>query len=354
MTAFFTVAAHAGEIENEQLETLGGDMISDAVPDSAQLDGMEITDALDSENTFRSLFERAKGGLTDALLAGAKSALAVVSVAAICSLGGAIFPDGGEINYAELAGVIAIASLSAAGFKSYISEAQTVMSDMNAFSKALLPTLAAAASASGAVTSSAVKFAASALFADIFITVTSDIVMPLIYALFAVSVCSCAVGSAALDKVAGAIKKAIKLILTVIALAFTVYVSLSGIVSETADAAAVKVTKSVVSSALPVVGGMISDAAGAVLAGISTLKSAIGIFGVTVICATCITPFLHLGAGFLIYKAAAMFAECVAGARVSKMTDAIASVYAAILGTIGADAIVIFFAIISLVRTVSG
>jgi len=353
MSLLLVLPAHAADIEDEQLDALGGDELVEAVPDSAELGEMGIMDALETEHSFLALFKRVKKNVSDAAFAGVRNALAIISTAALCAVAGTIFTKNSGINYVDLTGVLTVGSISAGGVTSFISQAAAVIGDLNAFSKALLPTLAAAATASGAVTSASAKLAASALFMDIFITISLDVVMPLIYALFALSLCSCAVGGMGLDSAVGVIKRVIKAVLTTMTLLFTVYISISGVVSETADAAAVKVAKSVISSSLPIVGSMISDAASTVLSGLTVLKSAVGIFGMIVVCGVCIMPFIYLAVNYLLYKAAAFFAECVSGSGVAKMIDATASVYAAILGTIGVDAIMIFFSIISFIRTVT-
>ncbi len=59
---------------------------------------------------------------------------------------------------------------------------------------------------------------------------------------------------------------------------FTGYLTLSGAVSTSADALTVQATRSAV-GAMPVVGRILSDAAGSVLAGAGVVKNAIGVFG---------------------------------------------------------------------------
>ena len=74
---------------------------------------------------------------------------------------------------------VAVISVKEAG--SFIGLGRETILDLDEFSKALLPTLSAAAAAGGAVTSAAAKCAAVMLFADITITVTRNVLLPLLY-----------------------------------------------------------------------------------------------------------------------------------------------------------------------------
>lgn len=68
----------------------------------------------------------------------------------------------------------------------------------------------------------------------------------------------------------------LKTILTV----FTTYMTVTGVVSGTTDAAALKATKVTISSVVPVVGGILSDASEAVLVSAGLMKNAAGIYGI--------------------------------------------------------------------------
>ena len=54
--------------------------------------------------------------------------------------------------------------------------------------------------------------------------------------------------------------------MTGMTIAFTAYINLTGLISGSADAAAIRTAKTLISTVLPVVGGIASDASSAVLA----------------------------------------------------------------------------------------
>ena len=90
----------------------------------------------------------------------------------------------------------------------------------------------------------------------------------------------------------------LKTILTV----FTTYMTVTGVVSGTTDAAALKATKVTISSVVPVVGGILSDASEAVLVSAGLMKNAAGIYGILAVLAVFLSPFLKIGVHYLILK----------------------------------------------------
>jgi stage III sporulation protein AE len=83
---------------------------------------------------------------------------------------------------------------------------------------------------------------------------------------------------------------------------FTGYISITGIVSGSADAAMLKATKLTISGMVPVVGNILSDASEAVLISAGIMKSAVGIYGLLAVIAMWIGPFLEIGIHYLLLK----------------------------------------------------
>ena len=73
-------------------------------------------------------------------------------------------------------------------------------------------------------------------------------------------------------------------------LVFTGFLSVTGAATSAADALSTQLTRTAIATAVPVVGSIISDAAGTVLAGAGMLKGAIGVFGLLAVLAICLTP----------------------------------------------------------------
>lgn len=348
--------AHAYSAQEKQAAALDIAGLEEALPDSAEdvLGGEKITEGIDAEGVLKRLIQSGKAHMGEILRSSVISAAVLVFAAMLCSAASSIVKVKGlgELDYITLVGVIAVAALSFGGIRSFTSAATEVIDDMASFSKVLLPTITAAATAGGATASATAKYAAVTMFMDILISVINSLILPLIYAYMAAGIAAAAFGGDGLEGAASLIKWAATNILTVIVIAFTVFITVSGIVSGTADAAGIRLTKTVLSTALPVVGSIISDAAGTVLTGAVALRNAVGVFGLLAVAAICLVPFMKLGINYLIYKAASLLAASVADKNISKAIGSVSAAIGIALGAAGACAVMLFFSIISVMKAV--
>ncbi len=341
------------EIQANQIEALDTDELEDALPQEASqtLEGLEVTDSLDFQSGLKKLYKGIESNIGGILTGGLKSAAVILMIAIFCSTVNAAFEGGAK--YALLAGIMAISAVSVLNINTFVGLGSKTLDDMNTFSKMLLPTLTAAATASGAVTSAAAKYAATTLFLDVLMTVSKNVVVPLIYAYTATSIAEAALGGDSLSGASNLLKWLAKTIMTIMMLLFVAYLSLTGVISGATDAVTARALKTTISTVLPVVGGIISDAAETVLAGANILKNAVGIFGLLAVAAMCLVPFLRLGVNYLLYKAAAGVAGAVSDGRIAKLVGAVGTAFGMMLGLVGASAMMLFISIISVVKFVS-
>lgn len=172
----------------------------------------------------------------------------------------------------------------------------------------------------------------------------------MVYLYIAVTAATAALGSKGIAAIAGFMKKGVKGAMTAILLVFTGYLTLSGAAAGAADATALKATRMAISSMVPVVGGILSDATETVLTGASAIRSGIGIFGTLVILGFCVVPFLYLGVQYLVYKLVAMLASVLYQGVISDLIDQIGAAFGLVLGMLGSCALLV---LISLIGTIS-
>jgi stage III sporulation protein AE len=199
-----------------------------------------------------------------------------------------------------------------------------------------------------------VKYAAAALFLDVLINAANTLVFPLICAYLAAAIAQSALGDERLTGSVKLLKWACRTIMVALVTAFTLYLNLTGIVASSGDALASKAAKTALSAALPVVGSIISDAAGSIVSGAGMIRSAVGVFGLIAVLCVCLLPFLRLGVRYLVFKAAAALSSVIGGGRLSRLIDAVGDACGMILSLVGVEAIFIYISIISLVKAVSG
>jgi stage III sporulation protein AE len=340
---------------NEQSSALGADRLPDALPDSAGelMRGIGVSDSTDPQSGLAKILNGAKKYISGAITGSLAACTSIILISIAVGVFKSAFPEaagGTHGNYAVLAAVLAISGIALARVGNFIGLGETVLQELETFGGTLLPVISAAAAASGEVTSAAVKYSASMLVINVMMRAMRSMVMPLIYAYCAVSVADAAVGDGTLSGVSDFIKWLCKTILTVFSVVFISYITLSGVVSQTADAMAVKAARVAISTTLPVVGGILSDAASTVLSGAQILKNATGIFGMLAIIAICIVPFLKLGINYLVFKAAGSVSGTVADARISKLIGNISTAFGMTLAMTGVCALMLFVSLVTSVN----
>ena len=83
---------------------------------------------------------------------------------------------------------------------------------------------------------------------------------------------------------------------------FTGYISITGVISGTVDASALKATKLTISGIVPVIGKVLADTSETILVSAGIMKNAAGVYGVLAIIAVFIGPFLEIGIQYLLLK----------------------------------------------------
>ncbi len=176
------------------------------------------------------------------------------------------------------------------------------VSEMTEYGKLLLPVLTGALAAQGGVTSSAALYSTTMLFSAILTTLIVKLVVPMLY----IYLCLSIVAAFSTDDLIQNLKKFIKWLITwslkIVLYLFIGFMGITGVVSGTADASAIKVLKLSISGMVPVVGGIISDASESILVGASVMKNTAGIYGILAIVSVFIGPFLKIGVQYILIK----------------------------------------------------
>ena len=341
--------------EGDDVFGIESEKLLEAVPDSAQdlMEDIELSSNTDFGGALERIVRSSVEQLGSSVRGVVKSAVLILTAAVICGVVGVLYSPGGGIDALRLAGVLSVATIAAGDISTCVGLGRSMITELSEFSKVLLPTLTAASAVSGAVSSAAAKYAAAALFMDVLISCVENILLPLVYAYIAAVIAECAVGGEGLAGATSFLKWLTTSLLTVIVLAFVVYLSVSGLVTGAADAATVRIAKTAISTTLPVVGGIISDAASTVLVGASVMKSTVGAFGMLAVAAVCLVPVLRLACHYLLYKGAAKLSSAIAGGALASAAGGISGAFGMVMGAMGACAMMMFFSIISFVQAVS-
>ena len=283
-----------------------------------------------------------------------RGAASVLLVVILIGMAEGFSPDSGNkgISFLSMVGALSISLLTAGSLDTLIGLGADTIRDLTLFSKALLPTLAAATATSGAMVTATVQQVTTVFLVDVLLNLISSFLLPLVYLYIGALTASCCMQDSRLGTVAEALRKGLTWVLTIVLIGFTVYLSMVHIVSGATDATKVKLAKTAISGAVPVVGKIIADAAETVLAGAGMLKNTVGIFGMLAIFALCIHPFVQLGVQYLLYKFTAFLAGVIGSPGLCKLVDGLGSAFGLVLGMTGASALLLLVSVLASIAAV--
>ena len=338
-------ASYADSIDTKSVEN--------ALPEEVKELSGDLSDAGDTESFFNRLSDTIVKELKENMGDILKKAVNVIIVAVICAVLG-MFGNDKTPELVSLCGCAAITIICVSDTNSYISLGTKTVNDISSFSKILLPAMCTASAACGEISSAAVRYAASALFMDVFISVAQNLIIPFVYAYLAVSIASAAFNNGILASVARLFKWVSTSLMTLLSLGFTAYISVSSAIASGGDKLASKIAKTTISTALPVVGGIISDAASSVVAGAEIVKNTLGAFGMIAVLSFCISPLIIIGLNYLAFKAASACTSALKLPQISSLTQSVGGAFGMLLGLIGCCGVMMFISLISCMRAVVG
>lgn len=176
---------------------------------------------------------------------------------------------------------------------------------------------------------------------------TERVILPLILAYTAMLSAYAALGNEGLKRVAGILKWTANGLLTLLLSGFVFYLTVTGAVAGNADALTQKAAKTALSGMVPVVGGILSDAAETVVAGAGIVKGSLGVVGLLVVLCICLMPFLRLGLHYIVYKITAALVSLVAVGHAASLVDTLSSSFALMMGTVAGGGLILYISIIT-------
>lgn len=348
--------AFGAELPEEYRTIAGLEELENAVPPEAKdvLSDYDFQNGGDADTIVSRLGQQIVRILRIHFSGAARSGAAVLTVAILCGVAAAFFPDGKAPGYVNLAGVLAIAAAVLTDSGSFLQTGVQTLERLQDFSAVLMPCLAVAAAAGGAAVSASAKYAATMLFMNALLLLCNRVFVPLISMYLACIVAQSAFQSSAFSAMAGVIKWLCVTGMTLLVVGFTAYLSISGVIASSGDMVTTRFAKAAISTALPVVGRMVSDAASTVMAGMSLVKSTVGVFGVIAVVCVSLTPFVSMGLRYLLFKMAAAAAGIFPDNRFTGLIDGVGTAFGLMMAMTGTGALIMYISLISFIKAVTG
>jgi len=252
----------------------------------------------------------------------------------------------------ETAGTVTIAALLLLSTNSMIHLASDTVLEIGNYGKLLLPVMTAALAAQGGISGSAALYAGTALFTTLLQSAMSNLLVPGIYLYLALSIGNSATGEDLLKKAGDLLKDFLSWSLKILMIIFTSYLGLTGVISGTTDAAALKAAKVTMSSFIPVVGGILSDTSEAVLISAGLMKNAAGIYGILAVLALFLHPFLQIGVHYLFLKLTGAVCTVFGSSRITGSIASFSSAMGLLLGMTAAASIMVLISTVCFMKGV--
>ena len=260
-----------------------------------------------------------------------------MTVVILCQLAQSICEEKGR-TAAAITGALAITACCGADLNTLIGLGRDTMDRLTNFNQLLLPVMCGAAAASGGAVGAGAIYTVTCFFSNLLLMAGNNLVIPVMYAYLGLALTDAAVQQERLKRLRELLGWLIEKGLKALVYLYTGLLTATGVLAGTADAAALKAAKLAISSAVPVVGGIISGAAETVLSSAGLLKSSIGTFGMLAIVSVFLFPFLQIGVSFLMLRITSALSD-ILGSCHAGLLEAVSKLMGYLLAMIGSSAL---------------
>lgn len=252
-----------------------------------------------------------------------------------------------------LSGTVALSALLLGPSKTLIHLGVETIQSITEYNKMLLPALTAALASQGGTTTSTALYAGTMVLDTLLSTAISKFILPCLYVYISFGIAYAATQVSILKSLLDFMKWLLTWLLKITVYVFTGYMGITGVISGTVDAAAVKATKLAISGTVPVIGNIISDASESVLVSAGIIKNASGVYGALAILAICISPFLKIGIQYLLLRITAGISSVFADKTTVFVVEHISTVMGFVLAMTGTVCLLFLMSIVCFMKGMS-
>ena len=226
---------------------------------------------------------------------------------------------------------IAIVTIIMGNFSDIINMVKETTTNLIGFMNTLIPVLVSLMLYTGSITTTSILEPIILFMINFIGNMVQDILIPIILIIASISIISKISNNVQIEKIAKFLKSSTVWFLGLVLTIFVGVVSLEGTLASSVDGITAKTAKTIVSSAVPVVGKILGDVIDSVLGCGVVLKNAIGFLGVIIIIGICILPILKLTVLTFSYKLVSSVSEVIADSKIVKLLDQIADIFKILL-----------------------
>ena len=240
---------------------------------------------------------------------------------------------------------ILIATVIMTNFSSIITLSKEAVGNMISFIQLLFPLLMTLMLASGSVVSVNLVQPIILFIINLISNIFQSIIIPIILVGTALAIVSKISDRIQIDKLSKFLKSSSVWVIGILLTIFVGVLSIEGTLGSSVDGITAKTAKAAVSSFIPVVGKVLGDAVDTVIGCSAILKNAIGIVGVIVVIAICITPILKLAIITIIYHLTAALCEPIADSKIVSLITQMADTFKILLAILWSISVMLIIGI---------
>jgi len=325
------------------------DFMAPSAPEEAQRYLPDETENFGDGLRFviKSAIQTIRPGIAEA------SGVCISLIAASLLVGLFVELSGNVKSIVELIGTVLAGVFLFRPTNSLIHLGTEIIQRISHYGKLLLPVMTGALAAQGSVAKSGALYAATAFFDAFLSSSISELLVPLVYILLCIAVACNLFQQPILNDIRKFMKWLLTWSLKTILYVFTGYISITGVVGGATDATMLKATKLTISGMVPVVGSILSDASEAVLVSAGLMKNAAGIYGLLVVIALWIGPFLQIGILYLVLKCTAGICEMLGTKQMSALIKDFSAAMGLVLAMTSAVCFIFIISTICFMKGVS-
>lgn len=254
------------------------------------------------------------------------------------------FGDGKTTGTVGLGAVLAVGLCCLGRVSGLFTRVAQMVDTLSVFSGFLFSSLAATTAATGAVGASTAMYGVTVAVCGGLTRLFQGVFLPGVSCFLGLMLASGAVEDGSLAMLGDLLKQGLTLLLKFGVIGFTAYLSLSGAISGSADAATIRAAKLAISTAVPVVGSLMADASETLLVSAGILRSGVGIFGMLGVLAVAMGPFLETGISYLGLKLTAAVAAAAGEKQLSGVIGSMATGFGLLTALVGVVALLMVIA----------
>lgn len=293
-----------------------------------------LNSAIKGEVDNSSIYKKILNLLGSEVQTGIKSLISILAIIIVHSILKSISESLENDNISKLiyyVQYIAIVTIIMSNFSDTINLVKQTTINLVGFMNTLIPVLVSLMLYTGSITTTSILEPIILYMINFIGNMVQNILIPVILIITSISIISKISDKVQVEKIAKFLKSSTIWFLGLVLTIFVGVVSLEGTLSSSIDGITAKTAKSIVSSAIPVVGKILGDVIDSVLGCGVILKNAVGFLGVIVIIGICILPILKLAVLTISYKFVASISEVIADSKIVQLLEQIADIFKILL-----------------------